>query len=179
MQLRPRYYFQGGDLLYLAVNCLVAVFSCLSQFLYSTCQGIFLASYYPVSRGKIVYQLSITAQQSVLELSGLEKHTVIISQSLCVRSSGTASLAPLLSVSPRCQPELMSLLTFQLERSFFQVHSVYRRLWDEGLSSSLAVGQRLLQVLLSNMATCVIQVCKPGRQLGKSASREKTQSFVT
>ena len=68
--LRPRCYLQGGkvtpramslfplpgtqvfcpgDPLLLAVNCLATVSANLSQFPYSTCQGIFLASYYSVS----------------------------------------------------------------------------------------------------------------------------------
>ena len=37
-----------GDHLHLAVNCLATVFSYLPQFPHSTCQGIFLASHYPV-----------------------------------------------------------------------------------------------------------------------------------
>ena len=37
--------FCPGDHLHLAVNCLATAFSSLSQLPYSTCQGIFLASY--------------------------------------------------------------------------------------------------------------------------------------
>ena len=48
IQLRPRCYVQGGDHLYLAVHYSDILFSYLSQFPYSSRQGIFLASYYPV-----------------------------------------------------------------------------------------------------------------------------------
>ena len=41
--------FRPGDHLYLPINRSATVFSCLSQFPYSTCQGIFLAAYYSVS----------------------------------------------------------------------------------------------------------------------------------
>ena len=47
-QLRPGCYLQGGNLLYLPVNFLANLFSCLN-FPYSTCQGIFPASQYPAS----------------------------------------------------------------------------------------------------------------------------------
>ena len=68
LQLRPRRYLQGGDLLYLAVNRSALVFTYLSQFPYSTCQGIFLASYYPVSTPhnlkpklyKVIYKLTMS-----------------------------------------------------------------------------------------------------------------------
>ena len=41
--------FCPGDHVHLAVNFSAIVFSCLSQFPYSPCPGLFLASHYPVS----------------------------------------------------------------------------------------------------------------------------------
>ena len=49
----PRQASCPGDHLHLAVNCSAIVFSCLSQFSQSTCQGIFLLSYYPLSQREI------------------------------------------------------------------------------------------------------------------------------
>ena len=50
-KLRPWCHLWGGDLLYLTVNCSASLLSCLSQFPYSTCQGIFLVFYHPISEG--------------------------------------------------------------------------------------------------------------------------------
>ena len=47
-QFCPWQAYCPGDPLYLAINCLAIVFSYLSQFPYSTCQEIFLASHCPV-----------------------------------------------------------------------------------------------------------------------------------
>lgn len=40
MQLRPRYYLKGGDLLHLAINFWASLFSYVSQFPHSACPGI-------------------------------------------------------------------------------------------------------------------------------------------
>ena len=53
IQLRPRCCLQGGDPLYLAVNCSAILFSFLSQLSCSTGKGIFLSSYYPASMGPL------------------------------------------------------------------------------------------------------------------------------
>ena len=69
-----------GVYLHLVVNCLASVFSYLSQFSYSTCQWIFLTSYYPVSYTHIPILLTF---QTILNIHPYPKKsgTAVIKES--------------------------------------------------------------------------------------------------
>ena len=62
-----------SDHLHLAINCLAIVFSCLSQFPHSTCQGIFLRSYYPASYWPLYTKVVIKIKGKCLILETLEE----------------------------------------------------------------------------------------------------------